>query len=213
MPMRPRNARGEGHRLRSELVAAATQLLLVPSPTGSFSLRAVAKEAGVAAPSIYIHFADREELLLAVIEGLFAEFMALREAEEARVIEAGGGPRERLLADSLAYLKFGLERPGHYRALYEGHPVLRHPDLTLIKFSRLIQSRSAELIEEAATENHIDLALKPERLALLLWSNLHGIVSLQINRPTLKWPAARNLAKDVVDTFFPVRRPNMARNN
>jgi AcrR family transcriptional regulator len=182
----------------------------VLSPTRSFSLRAVAKEAGVTAPSIYIHFADREELLLTVIEGLFAEFVALREAAEAKAIEAGGGPRERLLAGCLAYVKFGLERPGHYRALYEGHPMLRRTDPALTKFRRLIQSRSAQLIEEAATEHHIDLALKPERLALLLWSNLHGIVALQINRPTLKWPAARNLAKDVVDTFLPVRPPNTA---
>jgi AcrR family transcriptional regulator len=172
-----------------------------------FSLRAVAKEAGIAAPSIYIHFADRDELLLAVIEGLFADLMALREAGEVKAAEAGGGPRERLLAGSLAYVKFGLERPGHYRVLYEGRSRLRLRAPTLANFGRLIQSRSAELIREVATENHIDLALKPERLALLLWSSLHGIVSLQINKSTLEWPAARNLAREVIDAFLGAERP------
>ncbi len=33
---------------------------------------------------------------------------------------AGGGPWERLRACVLATVRFGLERPGHYKMLYEG---------------------------------------------------------------------------------------------
>jgi AcrR family transcriptional regulator len=64
---RARNARGEGERLRDEIIVAATKVLSTIGPEDPFSLRAVAKEAKIAAPSVYIHFADRNVLLLAVL--------------------------------------------------------------------------------------------------------------------------------------------------
>jgi len=37
----------------------------------------------------------------------------------------------------------------------------------------------------------------PERLSLLLWSGLHGVISLRINKPTLHWPPATELAEQI----------------
>jgi AcrR family transcriptional regulator len=185
---RQRNVRGEGERLRPDIVAAAIRLLGRLGPDDAFSLRAVAKEAGIAAPSVYIHFADRNVLLLAVIEQLFGELSAIRTAAIEKAAKAGGGAWERLLAGSLAYVKFGMERPGHYRVLYEGRAISRLDDPMTANFGRAIQVQTAELIRQIASER--GAMEKPEDLALLLWTSLHGIVSLQINKPTLKWPAA-----------------------
>src|SRR5437764_4599005 len=99
---RSRNARGEGDRLRGEIIDAAVKVLSVLGPEDPFSLRSVARMAKIAAPSIYIHFPDRNVLLLAVLEKLFAEQVAIRAAAEADAVRAGGGAWERLLARSVA---------------------------------------------------------------------------------------------------------------
>jgi AcrR family transcriptional regulator len=191
---RRRNVRGEGAQLRNEIVAAATTLLSTLGPSDPFSLRAVAKQAGIAAPSVYIHFADLNALLLAVLEELFRGYFAIRSAAVAKAAKAGGGAWEQLLASSLAYVKFGIEHPGHYRVLYEGRVVLRLDDPMSANFGRELQVLTAALIEEIIAERG-GAAEKPQDLALLLWASLHGIVSLQINKPTLKWPSAAVLAE------------------
>lgn len=197
-PARLRNARGEGERLRDEIIAAAIKVLSTIGPEDPFSLRAVAKEAEIAPPSVYIHFEDRNLLLLAVLEELFREQVAIRAAAEVAAASAGGGPWERLLARSIATVEFGLKHPGHYKVLFEGRVVLRLSDPRIADFGRPLLLRSVELIREIepiAAEARV--AQDPQRLALLLWSGLHGVISLRINKPTLDWPSAAELAEQI----------------
>jgi AcrR family transcriptional regulator len=195
---RARNARGEGDRLRDEIIAAAIKVLSTIGPEDPFSLRAVAKEAKIAAPSVYIHFADRNLLLLAVLEKLFREQAALRAVAEEKAALAGGGAWERLLARSLAAVEFGLKHPGHYKVLFEGRVVLRLDDPRIADFGRPLLVRSVELIRDIPPASaKARVSEDPQRLALLLWSGLHGVISLRINKPTLDWPPAAELAEQV----------------
>ena len=184
--------------MRSDLIDAAIRILAENEPGGQFSLRAVAKEARVAAPSIYLHFSDLNELRLAVLERLFAEQIVIRNHAEEAAAKAGGGAWERLLAASLALVRFGLERPGHYKVMYEGRVILRLNDPRAATFGRPMQDRSVELISELARKRDPKgVSEDPHRLALLLWTGIHGIISLQINKPTLDWPAATELATQI----------------
>jgi AcrR family transcriptional regulator len=195
---RARNARGEGERLRDEIIAAATKVLSTIGPEDPFSLRAVAKEAKIAAPSVYIHFADRNVLLLAVLEKLFREQVTIRTAAEEEAARAGGGPWQRLLARSIAAVEFGLKHPGHYKVLFEGRVVLRLNDPRIADFGRPLLVRSIELIREIKPMSvKARVSQDPQRLALLLWSGLHGVISLRINKPTLDWPPATELAEQI----------------
>ena len=196
---RVRNARGKGGRLRGEIVAAAIEVLSTIGPEDPFSLRAVAKEANIAAPSVYIHFADRNLLLLAVLEKLFREQVAIRAAAEEAAARAGGGPWERLLARSIVAVEFGLKHPGHYKALFEGRVVLRLVDPRIADFGRPLLLRSIELIRQIKPVSAKARASPdPQRLALLLWSGLHGVISLRINKPTLDWPPTTELAEQIM---------------
>ena len=88
--------RGGGRQLRDEIVSAATRLLDEAGEDESLSLRAVAREVGVAATSVYLHFADRDELLAAVMETTFTRMIrAADEAEAAGDRDHGGRPRGR----------------------------------------------------------------------------------------------------------------------
>ena len=82
------------------------------------TLRAVAREVGIAAPSIYAHFQDRGAIMLAVVARVFDE---LTEAISARVRSAGDDPVERLVAGCEGYVDFGLSRPARYRILFSEH--------------------------------------------------------------------------------------------
>src|SRR4051794_27860964 len=112
-PTRQRNRRGEGERLRVEILDAARRLL-ADHPVEALSQRAVAREVGISPPALYLHFADRRALVWAVLEQLFAELA--RYTETAAAAAKDGSP---LRAWCLAYCRYGLENPGHYRLLFE----------------------------------------------------------------------------------------------
>lgn len=195
--VRQRNARGEGGQLREDILDAAIALIEKAGSWEGLSLRAVAKEVGIAAPSIYPHFADREDLLLAVLKKLFDELIELRNKAEEQAARAGGGAWERLRAAVFATVRFGLHRPGHYKMLFEGWIVSGLSDPKAAAFGLPIQTRVVTLIKEilAASGRKSEDA---QRLSLLLWASAHGVTSLQINKPTLKWPEATGLVEDLM---------------
>src|SRR5919202_3583644 len=109
-PRRRPNPRGQGGRLRGEIVAAAVQLIARLGSIESVSLRGVAREAGIDPMSVYRHFADKDELVWAVLDTEFAELArALDEAAEGYA-----EPCDRLRARCLGYVHFGLERRGEF---------------------------------------------------------------------------------------------------
>ena len=55
---RRRNRRGEGERLREEIITAASQMIGETGDDTALTLRGVARRVGIAAPSIYRHFTD-----------------------------------------------------------------------------------------------------------------------------------------------------------
>ena len=114
---RRRSARGEGERLREEILVATAALLARMGSDEALSLRAVAREVGVSAPSVYLHFPDKEALLLAVAAELFSE---VERALDAAAAEAGDDPVATVVARARAYVEWGLEHPGQYKVLYEG---------------------------------------------------------------------------------------------
>src|SRR5580692_10012112 len=89
---RERNRRGEGARLRDDILTAATELLERTGSEEAVTLRAVARQVGISAPSIYAHFADREAIVDAIVDGAFGDFNAAIEA----AVRAAAGPLARL---------------------------------------------------------------------------------------------------------------------
>ena len=114
---RRRNRRGEGGKLREEIIAAALALLDEGGDERAVTLRSVARKAGIAAPSIYPHFADQPSIMLAVVQQEMDRLAAtLREADE----NAGPDPRQRLFAVCNAYLDVARAHPQRYRIMFGG---------------------------------------------------------------------------------------------
>ncbi len=108
------NERGQGARLREELIEAASDLLAERGDPDRLSIRAVAAAAGVTPASIYLHFVDRKSLLRAVVAERFRAFgRRLSDAEAS-----GRDPFDALRRRCRAYFGFAKEHPGHYRVLF-----------------------------------------------------------------------------------------------
>jgi AcrR family transcriptional regulator len=99
---RTRNRRGEGARLREEVIAAAAGLI-EEKGQDAVSLRAIARIAGITAPSIYAHFEDLDDVLEAAVANTFDALAAYL----SRGIEAHTDPVARLLGACHAYVAFG----------------------------------------------------------------------------------------------------------
>ncbi len=193
--VRVRNPRGGGDRLRIEIIEAATRLLAMLGEREALSIRAVAKEAGIAPTSVYLHFADKDEIVVAVLARLFAELAAARDAAENAA--PGAGPWERLLARSLAYVCYGIDNPGHYKVLYEGRAVPRVDAPEVAPLGQPMLDRTIELVNELVAARLAEPVADADRTGLLLWIALHGVVSLRINKDTIAWPAPAALAEQL----------------
>jgi AcrR family transcriptional regulator len=172
---RPRSPRGGGAVLRDELVRAATALLDRHGDPDAVTIRRVAAEVGVAPTAIYLHFADRDELLVTVVEERFAEFH--RTIEDA---DPGGDPLDGLVARGEAYVRFALAHPGHYRILFGGLPPSSdRPDLDARRQAAGAPAFQA-LID--AVQRCLDAGRlrgnDPYPIAVALWSTVHGYADL-----------------------------------
>jgi AcrR family transcriptional regulator len=176
---RQRSQRGSGEQLRAEIVAAAKELLAKAASVDDVSIRAVADAVGITPPSIYLHFADKTELVSAVVVDVFAELDAAMVAEAA----AADGPMARLRAHGMAYVRFAVGHPEHYRiAMMDPCPT---PGIDEVLAS------SAFVHFQATVEECIEAGIFPEGdpipTTLDLWASAHGVASLLITKPFLPW--------------------------
>jgi AcrR family transcriptional regulator len=194
-PRRARSRRGEGERLREEILAAAERLLLETGSEEAVSIRAVAAAVGVTAPSIYRHFEDKNHLLFEVCGQQMARLGGHLRAAMAEVDD----PVLALGMMGAAYVRFGVEHPEHYRIMFMGRSDLtpeQYADELLLDtspFAMLVQTVTRAV--EAGTTRHDD----PLRIALVLWSAVHGLTSLLVAKPNLPWPDVDVLVGDLLD--------------
>ena len=184
---RQRARRGEGDRLRGEILAAAEDLLVETADESAVSIRAIAERVGVTAPSIYRHFSDKDTLLFYVVESVFAR---LDEALEAAAAGAQD-PFDEIMRKGRAYVAFGLSHPEHYRLLFMCQDD-RKKDMDLdgpavagtTAFDHLHDTVLRVLALAGPDVERPD----PFAMTCAVWSGVHGITSLRISMPSFPWP-------------------------
>lgn len=190
---RTRNKRGEGSRLRADILAGATALLERTGSEEAVTLRAVARQVGISAPSIYSHFPDREAIVEAIVDDAFDDFNSAIYA----AIEQTTEPLARLRAGCAAYLRFAAERPNRYRLLFErqellgdaGYPV---PPIRTESFAWLVQA------VQACADAGISASTDPQLDSTAIWTALHGYATLRATLPAFPWPGHEALLDRIV---------------
>jgi len=188
--------------LRPALIAAAVERIAEVGPA-AFTLREVARRAGISHNAPYRHFRDKDDLLAAVAtQGFERLAKALDDSEKHRTPRKGPGtPLERLCASGLAYVRFALRSPEHLQVMFDWPlETGRHPELEAAgarAFGVLLR-----LVEQA--QGHGDLPEgDPLPLACTAWSLVHGIAKLAISSrlPYRSERKALDFAREAIDTL------------
>jgi len=199
---RPRKRAYHHGDLRRALLDQALALAVERGPA-ALTLREAARRAGVTEAAPYRHFRSKEALVAALAEEGFG---ALLQRVRRALARAPVRPAARLSAMGVAYLRFALERPAHFRVMF-GRDVARSHGFRGV--GDLAQACFAELMGEIArAQRSGDVAGRdPRPPALALWSALHGLASLQADGLLERQGLARGrgadaLARGVVSSLW-----------
>jgi AcrR family transcriptional regulator len=172
--------------LRETLLKAALRLISEVGPT-AFTLREVARRAGVSHNAPYRHFQDRDELMAAVSTEGYGELT--RTMLDA--VKQESSSLARLKQAGLAYVKFALRRPEHFTVMFDAPPskpsekLCFNPSKMKIKYPEPAEAAEESfrmliaLVEDCQREGALP-AGDSKALALLAWSMVHGIAKLAI---------------------------------
>lgn len=148
----------------------------------SLTLRGVGERLGVSRTALYRHFTDKQALLVAVAgEG----FRTLR-TELAEAYEQAGRGQSGFNEMGLAYVRFALKYPSHYRVMFGGF--VTASDLPTA--SEHGADAFQVLVDAIVEQQHQGVVRddEPRRLALYIWSVVHGVAMLALDGMLNKSP-------------------------
>jgi AcrR family transcriptional regulator len=144
----------------------------------ALSMRKIAKQADVTATSIYLYFENKDHLLHTLIEESVEDL--------SQFIETRALPKtdsiERFKAITESYVQFALEYPEKYEIIYKVRPdsMARYPKEKFRKARRAYELL-VKTIEESVAQGLMEVD-KPVVAAYSIWAQLHGVVSVVLNK-------------------------------
>jgi len=163
--------------LRQEILDAASELF-VKNGYENVSMRRIAEKIEYSPTTIYLYFRDKSELLEQVCQETFARLSQVL----TKILEQGGDPVDRLKRGLLAYIKFGLENPHHYRATFL-MPIPDGFDAEKYKKADSAGMQAFDFLRRSVFDciaagkfRRVD----PETVSQTLWAGVHGVTSLLI---------------------------------
>ena len=195
--------RGSYHHgnLRRALLDAGLELLAERGVDG-FTLREVARRAGVSHAAPSHHFGDRAGLVRAIVA---ESFDLLGSALADAASGAGDDPMDRIAAMGLAYVEFALEHPQRYRLMFRSElSRSEDPDAATEADAAGGQAFGTLMaaIQDAADRGLLRDGIDAGAAAVTAWSGVHGLASLVLEgalgiRPDQR-ERTRHLADNVV---------------
>lgn len=168
----------EKEELRERILVAAKTLFLQKGVEKT-SIRNIADLIEYSPGSIYHYFKDKNEIFHALHQGGFQQLMS-----RMKVLSTVADPLERLKAMGSIYVKFALENPDMYDLMFIKEAPIAHVSSSneehwkegfgTFNFLR-------ETIQECMRTGYF-AGHDQEALSFLVWSTVHGMVSLHIRR-------------------------------
>ncbi|MBD3836380.1 TetR/AcrR family transcriptional regulator [Brevundimonas sp.] len=196
-PRSNRKPKGEGHSRRGEILAAAERIFVEHGYEGA-TIRKIADAVGLSSTALYMHFADKGEILQEICREAFARLIA----STRDLAETPAPPEVRLRRMIEAYVAFGFDHPNAYRLIY-----LTRPAEAREGAQTMAQEMGAGLFDsfEAAVAETVQagrMTGEPKVIAQAIWAAAHGVVSLMITKPYFPWSDRQALVDTTLDAVF-----------
>lgn len=169
----------------------------------ALSLRAIARELKITAPAIYNYFPDRDALVTALIIDAYKSFGDSQ--LQARDAVPSGDPLRQLRAIGIAYRAWAHTYPQRYQLIF-GTPIPGYeaPLMEVLPSAARSLSALVSVVEQLRVADRLNIKSFPEvkseykvsfetwkkyggdvdmlsmSVAMVIWSRVHGIVSLEI---------------------------------
>lgn len=184
---RARAKRGEGERTAEAILDAADELLVGSGSEDAVSIRGVADAVGLTPAAIYRHFPDKEGLLFAVCA---RHFDSITDEVAVPALGSSDDPIDALRALAVAYVRFGVEHPEHYRIMF-----MRREDHRPEQYAaeRVLETGLfgvvLPVVQRGIDEGRFRADLTdPLLVAWVLWMAVHGITSAAVAMPNFPAP-------------------------
>jgi AcrR family transcriptional regulator len=192
----------EREEVRRKILDAARDLF-VAEGYDRVTMRRIAEAIEYSPTAIYLHFEDKDDLVLALCREDFGRLLAAMERQAPPQ-----DPVEWLRQLGRAYAGFALENPNHYRFMFlsprkpEHQPEPTDPG-----------HQSYEVLRSAVARAVLTGAFVPggdvDTIAQVMWSSVHGAVALLITMRTDCWPRppVDNLIDETIEAGLRAFRP------
>ncbi|WP_158911967.1 TetR/AcrR family transcriptional regulator [Granulicella sp. L56] len=191
--------------LRRVILDAAREIF-VDQGYENFSMRKLAKRIEYSPGSIYLHFKNKENLFEVLVEESFA--LLLISLNDLRHRRNWHDPLEELRSGMQAYVEFGLKNQSDYHFVFmltsspQKRPYKVHEAFDVLR----------DMVKRCVEEKRFR-AVDVELTSQALWSSIHGITSLLIQRPKFPWEPQKKLIGHVIFTATEslIQIPNSAK--
>ncbi len=167
-----KRTRRRSHDFSRDEILDVARAMFVDRSYEAVTIRGIAAAIGCAPGTIYLHFADKAEILNTLCEETFS-----RLSQRLTAIEHDDDdPLECLRRGGRAYVNFALEHPSHYLVTF----VMRNdtggtkPEAGARCFGNLVR-----MVTRCAEAGCLRVAHVDE-ISQVLWTSLHGLASLLI---------------------------------
>ena len=190
-----RKAKGDGHLRRAEILRAAERIFVAQGYEGA-TIRKIADEVGVSSTALYMHFRDKDQILLEICTVAMEQLSAINSEICARPIDSIS--RVKMMLE--AYVRFALDNPNAYRLVFCSSPLAdsMKKQLATAELGRQCLERFSGVIREIAAEGRLRTG-DPRTVHQALWSACHGMVSLMITKPDFDWAPSEELMAVMID--------------
>ncbi len=178
-----RKAKGDGHLRRAEILSAAERIFIAQGYEGA-TIRKIADEVGVSSTALYMHFQDKDQILLEICDRAMSELLAIN----LRISTRPGDPVARVRDMLGAYMRFALDNPNAYRLMFCAASMAHSPrrrDATVQLGDRCFEKFSG-VVGEIAADGRLR-AGDVQTVTQTLWAACHGLISLRIAKPDFEW--------------------------
>jgi AcrR family transcriptional regulator len=192
----------EKEELKEAILKAAKKLFLTKGYDKT-SIRNIADEIEYSPGIIYHYFKDKDEVFHALHTEGFGELR-----KRMQILSVVADPMERLKAMGKIYIQFGLENPDMYDLMFIIEAPIDHVEKTVdtcwvegdATFD-VLRKTISQCMEKGHFEGH-----QVEALSFLIWSTVHGMVSLSIRKrvQVLDQNEAENIVENSFNSFLKI---------